>query len=305
MPLLHLLLALAIVVIWGTNFVVIKWGLAELPPFALAALRFALSSLPFLPFIRRPAVPWRTLAAFGLLLGVGQFGLLFLAMRGDISPGLASLVIQVQVFFTVGMAMARGGERVTPLQVLACGLAVAGMAVIASHANDTVAAGVVAVSLRGLALVLVAALCWAAANLVARSAGRIDALGFMVWSSLFAAPPLAAISLLFEGGPAHVGTAVLAASPAAWATVAWQAVGNTLFGYGCWNWLLARHDAATVAPMALGVPVFGMAASAWALGEALPVWKLAAALLVMSGLALNLWAARRKALGRPVGARPA
>ena len=152
-------------------------------------------------------------------------------------------------------------------------------------------------TLRGLVLVLLAALSWAAANGVARSAGRIDALGFMVWSSLFAAPPLALISVLTEGGFAHVAGLVAAASPVAWATVAWQAVGNTLFGYGCWNWLLARHDAATVTPMALGVPVFGMAASAWALGESLPAWKLVAAALVMGGLALNLWAARRPTPG--------
>jgi drug/metabolite transporter (DMT)-like permease len=61
-----------------------------------AALRFTFSALPWLLFINRPQVPWPKLAAFGVLLGVGQFALLFLAMRGDISPGLASLVIQVQ-----------------------------------------------------------------------------------------------------------------------------------------------------------------------------------------------------------------
>src|SRR5512145_2509150 len=115
MPLSHLLLAVAVVAVWGSNFVVIKWGLADLPPFLFATLRFALSAFPLLLFVRRPAVPWRTLAAFGLLLGPGQFGLLFLAMRADIAPGLASLAIQVQVFFTIGLAMLLGGERPRPL----------------------------------------------------------------------------------------------------------------------------------------------------------------------------------------------
>ena len=41
-------------------------------------------------------------------------------------------------------------------------------------------------------------------------------------------------------------------------------------------------------PLALGVPVFGMTASAWWLGESLPGWKLLAAALVLVGLALNL-----------------
>jgi O-acetylserine/cysteine efflux transporter len=74
--------------------------------------------------------------------------------------------------------------------------------------------------------------------------------------------------------------------------VAWQTVGNTLFGYSAWGWLLARHPAATVTPMALLVPVFGMGASALLLGEPLPAWKLLAAALVMAGLALNLFGSR-------------
>jgi len=296
MPLRHLLLALAVVAVWGTNFVVIRWGLAELPPFAFAALRFALSSLPLLPFIARPATGWRTLASFGVLLGVGQFGLLFLAMHSDISPGLASLVIQTQVFFTIGLAMLLRGEGLRPLQILGFALALAGMGLIGLHVTG--AAGSAGVSALGLLLVLGAAFSWAVANLVARSAGKVDPLGFMVWSSLAAVPPLVGISLLAEGGPAHLAQVVGAASLAAWGAVLWQAVGNTLFGYGAWNWLLARYPAATVAPTALLVPVFGMLSSSAVLGEPLPPWKLGAAALVLGGLALNLLSTRLKAPSR-------
>jgi O-acetylserine/cysteine efflux transporter len=113
------MLALAAVFIWGTNFVVIKWGLAEFQPFLFAALRFAFCVVPWIFFIPRPAVSWSRLAAFGVLLGAGQFGLLFLAMQADVTPGLASLLIQSQVFFTIGFAMALQGERVKPPQYLA------------------------------------------------------------------------------------------------------------------------------------------------------------------------------------------
>lgn len=287
MPVTHLLLALAVVFVWGTNFVVIKLGLAELPPFLFAALRFALSAFPFLLFIRRPPVRWRTLATFGVVLGAGQFGLLFLAMRTSISPGMASLVVQTQVFFTIGLSIALKGERLTTVQWLALALAVAGMGVIALLSDGTT-------TLPGLALVLAAAFCWACANLVAQSAGRVDVLAFMVWSSLFSVPPLLALSLVFEGPPLIV-SALAGASWSAWSAVAWQAVGNTLFAYAAWNWLLSRHPTATVAPSALLVPVFGMGAAAWWLSEPLPGWKLAAAALVIAGLALNVLAARMSA----------
>lgn len=284
MPATHLLLALAVVFVWGTNFVVIKLGLAELPPFLFAALRFALSAFPFLLFIRRPAVPWSKLAAFGVVLGAGQFGLLFYAMRADISPGLASLVVQTQVFFTIGLSMLMHRERPRPVQGVALALAVAGMGVIALHLSASV-------TLVGLVLVLLAALFWAGANMVAKSAGRVDMLGFMVWTSVFAVPPLALLSLALEGWPV-IHHSLAHAGWVGWAAVAWQAAGNTLFGYGAWNWLLARHPAATVTPMALLVPVFGMSTSALMLDEALPGWKLGAAALVLAGLSLNVLASR-------------
>lgn len=103
-------LAFAVVFIWGTNFAVIKLGIAEFPPLLFAALRFGLAALPWCIFIRRPNIRWRYLAAIGLLLGAGQFGVLFIAMRADISAGLASVVIQAQVFFTVAGA---GGANAT------------------------------------------------------------------------------------------------------------------------------------------------------------------------------------------------
>ena len=89
-----------------------------------------------------------------------QFGLLFIAMNGHIPPGLASLVVQMQVFFTIGLAMWRTGERVKPHQIPAFVLALAGMGVIAAHNGH-------GVTLLGLGLVLVAALGWAIGNQVA------------------------------------------------------------------------------------------------------------------------------------------
>ncbi len=289
MPLTHLLLALAVVAIWGTNFVVIRLGLDVFAPYTFAALRYTFSFIPFIFFVRKPAMSWGKLAAFGVLIGVGQFGLLFWAMRSDITPGLASLVVQSQVFFTIAMAAALYRERLKALQWPAFALAVGGLAIVATH----VSAGA-GVTMFGIVLVIIAALSWAAGNLVARAAGKVDALGFMVWSSPFAAVPLWIITLVQHGG-AEVGGQLARADGTAWAAVAWQAIGNTLFGYGAWNWLLARHPASTVTPTALLVPVFGMGASAMALHEGLPAWKLGAAALVMGGLVVNLLATRRKA----------
>ncbi|MBW8814700.1 MAG: EamA family transporter [Caulobacterales bacterium] len=292
LPPLHLLLALAVVAVWGTNFVVIKWGLGAFPPLTFAALRFTFAVLPAVFFLKRPKVGWRNLILYGLAIGTGQFGLLYIAMTSLISPGLASLVVQVQAFFTIGLAMLIAGERVKGFQVAALALAAAGLAWLMAHANaDATPLGVV--------LVLGAALGWAIGNTATRAAGPVNMLSYVVWASIFSAPPLFVLALAVEGWPA-MSHAVTHAGPAAWACVLWQSVGNTIFGYTAWGWLLARHPAATVAPLALMVPVFGMGASALLLGEPLAAWKLVAAALVLSGLAINtLWPrfAARRAVG--------
>ena len=117
LPARHLLLALAVVAVWGTNFVIIKVALVHLPPLLFAALRFAIALFPAVLLLPRPQVGWGNLAAYGGLIGVGQFGLLYLAMNGHISPGLASLVLQTQVFFTIGLAMFFAREKLRPFQV--------------------------------------------------------------------------------------------------------------------------------------------------------------------------------------------
>lgn len=289
-PSSHLLLALAVVAVWGTNFVVIREALDHIPPLLLAGLRFALVALPAVAFVRRPTVGWAPVAAYGLLIGAGQFGLLFVAMDGHISPGLASLVVQTQVFFTIGLSVWWMSERVRLAQLVALGIAAAGILLIAANTDGTTTP-------LGLVLVLLAALSWAGGNLVAKRSGAQSLLPIVVWSSFFSFPPLLLISLLLEGWPAIRG-GLVSADLGTWGAVLWQATANSLFGYAAWGWLLARHPTASIVPSALLVPVFGLAASALWLGEPLPPWKLVAAALVIGGLGLGVLGPRGRKSGR-------
>ncbi|QWD99392.1 EamA family transporter [Polynucleobacter sp. MG-5-Ahmo-C2] len=289
------MLALAIVAVWGTNFVVIKLCLASFPPFLFAALRYTFAFLPLVFFIPRPKVPWSNLCTYGVAIGVGQFGILYFAIDGRISPGLASLVIQTQVFFTIGFAMFFAKERLRLYQVVAVSVAMTGLAIIALHTDANT-------SFLGLALVVFAGLSWGVANTVSRRAGSINMLSYVVWASVFSLPPLFLISWIFEGGWEHISASLSSAPLGAWAGVLWQSWGNTLFGYAAWAWLLSKHPAAAVAPAPLLVPIFGMGASAYFLSESLPLWKILAAGLVIAGLIVNLfWPSLEKWLRKGSG----
>ena len=282
LPFSHLLLAVLVTAVWGTNFVVMRLGLNHFPPLLFAALRFVFVFLPAALFVKRPNVPLTQLAAYGLFVGAGQFGLIYFAISGYISPGLASLIVQTQVFFTIALAIWIDGDKIRAPQWIALALAITGIVIIGVHSEHGTTLG-------GIALVLLAAASWACSNAVARRAGKVKHLAYVVWSGVFALPPLFVMSWIFEGVPA-ITDAIMTATPEVWAALLWQSVGNTLFGYTAWVWLLGQHPTASVAPMTLLVPIFGMGASALFLDEPLPGWKLFAAALVMGGLALNiLW----------------
>src|SRR4051812_9786083 len=274
MPRRHALLASVVAAIWGVNFVVIHVGLESFPPLLFAALRFALVSLA-VPFVPRPGVPWRYVAAVGIFLCGGQFGPLFVGIDRGMPAGLASLVLQLQAAFTVALAVALLKERPRPAQLAGGALALAGIAIIA-------AGRAAAVPLDALALTVAAALSWGIGNVATRKARAPHPLGLLVWASLLPPLPLAALSHLTERGePVAIDTGGVLA-------MLYVVVLSTLGGFGGWTWLMSRHEASSVAPFTLLVPIFGIGAAWLALGEVPTVSELAGAVVVLGGIALTV-----------------
>ena len=279
----HILLALLVVVLLGLSFIAIRWGVDELPPLTLTALRYLAAAVPAVVFVRRPQVRLPILLGYGLAIGVGQFGLLFVAIKLGMPAGLSSLVIQLQVFFTIFLAFYLFGERPKPVQVAGALVAFAGIGVIGLARLDGAA-------LLPLLLTIVAAVCWGLGNMASKAAGRIDMLGFVVWSSLVPPIPLLVGSYLLDGPAAF--TAILDMSPRAIGSVAFMAWGATLLGFGLWAMLLSRYPANLVAPFALLIPVAGIGSAALLLGETVSGLEIAGSLLVFAGLLLNVFGPR-------------
>lgn len=289
--------ALTVVLIWGLNFVVMKWGLADLSPMLLGALRFALASLPLLLFLPRPKMPWPWLAGYGLAQGLGQFGLLFTALSLGMTAGMASVVMQSQAVFTMLLAAPLLGERARPMQWLGLGVAAVGLAVIGLSHGDAPGD----MTLIGFALTLGAALMWAASNLIVRYAAQrapgYDPLAFIAWSSLAPVVPFALLALWLGGRTQVLGQLVGVSLPAA-ASVLYLALLATLLAYALWTRLLQRHAAAQVVPYSLLVPVIGLAAAGLAFGERPGAGQWAGTATVLAGLAINQWSARSRVLQR-------
>lgn len=280
MPLRDVLIALVVVTIWGVNFTVIKLSVAELPPLLVAALRFFFAAVPVIFFVARPKAPWRLVVGYGLFMGCALYALLNLALFMGLTASLASLALQVQAMFTIGLAFFVFGEVPRRLQILGAVVAFSGVGVIAwGHG--------VGAELVPLGILMVAALCWGIANILSKKAGAIPMVPFTVWGNFFASIPLFILSFGFEGGPAIFSYI----NPPSWSAVglvAFLAYPATLFGFAMWSGLLSRHSAATVAPFTLLVPIAGISSGVLILGEPIHPVDVAGGLLVFAGLVLTV-----------------
>ena len=282
---LHLAAALLMVTIWGFNFIVIRWGLNDIPPLLLTLLRFVLAAFPAMLFVSPPRAPWRLIAGYGLFAFALQFTFLFGGMAAGMPTGLTSLVIQIQAFFTIALVAVLMRERPRRPQILGGLVAGAGLVLVALHLPAGTALG--------FALVIAAALSWAIANIIVKRVPGDAPLAVVVWGSAAAVIPLALATLATEGATrsAQIVGELTAAN---WLGIAFQAWPTTLIAFGIWAWLLRNHPAAVVAPFTLLVPVVGMSCAVWLLDEPVTWWKLVGAALVLAGLGLNVLAARQR-----------
>lgn len=279
-----LLLGLVVIVVWGLNFIAIKLGVKEIPPVLLGALRFLFTCVPAIFFLPRPPVSWPWLIALGIFLNVGQFAFLFLGVKVGMPAGLASLVMQSQVFFTLLVAVVWLGECWQWKHILGLAIAASGMVMIGSQTGGDM-------TLSGFLLVLAAAACWGTGNVLMRRATLgvppFSALSLVVWAGAVAIIPLFLLSLLTEGW-ASWQQAFRDVTWQGFASLAYLAYLATLVGYVLWGKLMALYPAAKVAPLALLVPIVGLSSSALLLGESLTIWQVAGAILVMAGLAVHV-----------------
>lgn len=286
MPLRHIAVALSIVLIWGVNFIFIKMALEDIPPLTLAALRFFLVGVPAVFFIPRPQVPMRNLIQYGLLMFAVQFSFLFLGMRAGVSAGLASMLMQIQVFFTIGLAILVFKEKISALRIMGASVAFVGVAIVGVHSGTDF-------SFLGFFLILCASLSWATGNILVKGMTQANALALVAWGGLVAFPPLMALAWSVEGAQS-LAWLHREIHPMTLISVAYIVYLSTHTAYSMWGWLLKHYSASTVVPFTLLIPIFGFVSSAWILGEDIPTWKISAGMLVIFGLVINLYGTRKK-----------
>lgn len=282
-----MILLLFVVAFWGINFVFVIIGLQEIPPMLFCFCRFFLVSIPAICFFKRPSVPFKWVVLYSFVMFVFQFALMFSGIHAGVSAGLASILLQTQVFFSILFASILLKEKLNRWQLFSALLSFSGIALVGLNQGPNA-------TLPGILFVLSAATTWGLGSVIVKKMGRVQSGSLLVWSSLIAWPPLLLLSFFIENGHSvlfdfhHL-------SYTSYLAIFFITLFSTVFGFGIWNWLIQIYPVATIAPFSLLVPVFGMVSSALFLGEPIEPWKMFAGALVISGLCLNLLGARRLA----------
>lgn len=284
MPFIHLFLTLLVVIIWGINFIFVKLALIEISPTLLCALRFILASVPAIFFIKPPKAPFKVVVSYGLIMFALQFSLVFFGMAAGMTSGMASLIMQTQVFFSMFFAAILVGEKTNVWQLIGALVSFTGIGLVALHFDANI-------TFLGFICILAAAATWGFGNLITKKTKQISMIALVVWGSFVAALPMSILSLFWDG-PHAIYSNLQQLSWLGISSVFYIVYLSTWVGYGVWNWLLSRYAVGSIVPFTLLVPVVGVISSIIILGEPFQLWKLAAGLLVISGLFINLFGSR-------------
>lgn len=273
----HMLMALTVMAIWGTNFAVSKITLTEFQPITAMAVRFTLVAALLLPFVKPPWGKFRQIFGYSVVMGGLHFPLIFTGMQGA-DASAASIAIQLQVPFASLLAALFLGDRLGWRRGVGMLVAFAGIAVIAGDPGpDT--------SLYHLGLVVAAAFAFAFSNIQMKWMGEIDPFTLNAYMALFAVPQLALMSFLLEDDQL---AQIVHADWVGWACILYMALMATITAYALWTPLIKRFDVNQTIPFLLFVPVFGVGSGVLWLGEPL-TWRLIlGGVLVVAGVAVIL-----------------
>jgi drug/metabolite transporter (DMT)-like permease len=292
----YLLLILA-PLFWGGNVVAAKLVVGEIDPFLLLAARCVGATLFILPF------SWRFLAAdwpvirrtWPLVMGYGALGyalynvLLYVglttttAVNSSIETGALPMMILLANFIVFRV-------RANWLQILGVIIAISGVMLTATHGDP---ARLLTLDINiGDGFVLLACLTYTAYTLALKFRPQIHMMSFMAVA--FTGAAITGVLMLQLFGPGISSFAELPAmSPRVWAVLAYVMIFPSMFSQVFYARGVELVGPNRAAPSHNLIPVFGALGSVIILGESLQAYHYAAAAIIIGGIVLAEWAARR------------
>ena len=291
------LLLVAAPLFWGGNVVAAKLVVGEIDPVLLLACRCVLATIVIMPFawrhlrrdwdtVRRT---WPILMAYGVV-GYALFNA-FLYIGLTTTTAVNSAIEQASLpMLILGANFLVFRVRARMIQIIGVILAIAGVILTATHGDP---ARLLTMDINvGDGFVILACLSYTAYTLGLRLRPQVHLMTFMAVSFAGAAITAVILLALLGGGLGQVAT-LADASPAVWVVIAYVAVFPSMFSQVAYARGVELVGANRAAPSHNLIPVFGTLGSVIILGESLELYHFLAAAIIISGIVLAEWAARR------------
>lgn len=267
-------LAFIVVIIWAYNTILVKLGVAEIPPLFLTTLRFVVVAVIIVPFTRVEREDIILLIRLAFTFGFMHFALLFVGLSYA-DAGMSAILVQLGTPFAILLACLTFKERLKTAQLVGIVVSFCGVLVLSGSPDMP--------QLLPTILLVSSALGWAITNVtIKRQTSKMTPLTITGWSSLFAIPIVGSLSWLFEtnqfGSLSH-------STWVGWAAVFYSAIASSILGYSLWYWLLQKYPINSVVPFSLLSPVFSVIFGIIILGEPFSNNKMIGACLVILGIA--------------------
>ncbi len=266
-----------VAVLWGLNITAAKIGVGVVPPLMFSAIRFALVAALIIPFFPVDRRHWWDLFVLSACFGTGHFGLMFVGLAG-VDAATAAIVVQLGVPFSIIVSWIVFKERFGWRRGLGLGLAFMGIVLLAGEPRHA--------SSLAFFLLVIGSAFWAWSNILVKRMQEVNPFAITGWLSLFAAPQVFVLSLIFESGQVE---AVASGSWTLIATLAYTAIAASIVAHGTWYGLLQRYPVNTVVPYSMLIPFVGVSAGLLILGEPLTWQKAVGGGLTLTGVGIIQW----------------
>jgi drug/metabolite transporter (DMT)-like permease len=282
------LLLLLMVVIWGSNFSVVKVALRDFPELAFNAMRLAVGSAVYVSAILltrdaaapRPALTRRDWTELFVLGAIGTFlyQLCFVAGVGRTSVGNSSLIIGVQPVVIALLSAAVGHERIKPMRWVGILIALFGLYVVVGHDID-----LSGTTWRGDALMIAAVICWSVFSVAAQPLLRrhspliVIGLAFSIGGALYLIATL----------PILVGLDWRGVSAFSWSMMLISALFSLNLSYWIWYTGLKKLGGSRTSVYTYLTPIIAIVVAAIWLGEPIARNQIAGAGAIFAGLLIT------------------
>lgn len=277
------LLAFAIIYfVWGSTFLAIRIGVAEVPPFLLASMRFAVAGLALYLWMiahgeRSPRVRhWVSAVVLAVLIFVLDYGLLFWAEQRVPSGIAAVMMATIPVFMALSEIIFLRTQKLTGRLAAALLIGIGGVAVLMSHSLNL---GGAPIDKAGALALIIAAISWAIASVLTRKLPLPESKVMSSGAQMLAGGILLALtaSALGEFHNFHPATV----SRGAWLSLLYLIVAGSIIAFTAYVWLIHHESPTKVGTYAYVNPVVAVVIGYFLGGESLDTRTILGTLLVL------------------------